>query len=57
MLTLQDVLLSKAAIYWTMDEALPLDLQVEMEVAGIIIEEAHISFSARKFSQGEHYNV
>lgn len=56
MLHLQEILLSKAGVYWSMEEQLPVDLHVEMGAAGIIVEEAHYSFMVQKFKE-EIYDV
>jgi hypothetical protein len=37
-------LIDRAARFWEQDEVLPLDLMVEMEAAGIIIDEAHTAW-------------
>tara|TARA_R110002167_G_scaffold207818_1_gene411857 strand:- start:406 stop:579 length:174 start_codon:yes stop_codon:yes gene_type:complete len=51
MLTLQDVLLSKANVHWSMDEPIPLDLHAEMCAAGIMVDEAHCVFLNKKFKK------
>ena len=51
MLTLQDVLLSKANVHGSVDEPIPLDLHAEMCEAGIIVDEAHCSFLNKKFKK------
>jgi|SaaInlV_130m_DNA_3_1039695.scaffolds.fasta_scaffold275026_1 hypothetical protein len=57
MLSLQDVLLSRANVHWSMDEPIPLDLHAEMCEAGIIVDEAHCAFLNEKFKKDIYEDV